>query len=498
MYNGNGTTGGYAKAVQSRQSLRSMDIMESEKLLLELSSYEPTIQHCFKVIEDTCLSQGIFCKIEGKPVSDDFLEHIEEFYTPFCRHAIRAMCTYGFVPWHVRRLKSGDLVPEVLPPGTFTWFTDVNRNVTEAGRSEVGGHSTSVKHKYAHMHEHETCMVIYRVKPTSGTFKEENIHVYMFKVPDLDVMPNSVMYSTVISPMAHLLTDYKALRQGQIRRSHADAWNTTAKVITEFDPKLRVEDNPTQYLMDFVHEDYYVPPSGGKNMYPPFEAHNVWQREQVIRRQFNTNPSTHYPEVFALPRDHRLTQQTRLDPCEDIVFLYEKFRKDACSILGVPWEMISGGGGKSNQNESKKKTMASGRLFSTSMQDYCKHLQRLLKHVYSVIYLKPEANGVEKKGIVSFTLVPMPRLEVESIADLQVLHEIGALTPDVAISMSRMLLGDSHMHKKRNAASMGGTLEQPNKKNKNDFDPRENESDKDGSNNRKQKEASKDPQVTSI
>ena len=70
------------------------------------------------------------------------------------------------------------------------------------------------------------------------------------------------------------------------RRSHADAWNTTAKIIATFDPKLRTEDNPSQYLMDFVHEDYYAPPEMGNSIFPPFEAHNVWQREHIIRKQF--------------------------------------------------------------------------------------------------------------------------------------------------------------------------------------------------------------------
>ena len=61
--------------------------------------------------------------------------------------------------------------------------------------------------------------------------------------------------------------------------------NTTAKIITQFDPKLRTEDSPSQYLMDFVDERYYDPPPLGQRLYPPFEAHNVWQRESVIRKQ---------------------------------------------------------------------------------------------------------------------------------------------------------------------------------------------------------------------
>ena len=417
---------GFSTYKRTRYEQRFIDISESEQLLLELATVEPTIQQCFKVMESTCLSQGIFCKIDNKVASNKFLDHIDEFYTPFCRAAMRAMCVYGFVPWRLRKIHSGDFVPEVLPAGTFSWYTELN--------------SRSNKGKRPNMHDDDSMMVIYRLRPTSGDFKEEEIDIYVHTAPTLEIVTNSNLYATVISPLSHLLSDYKALRQGLIRRSHADAWNTTAKIITQFDPKLRVEDNPTQYLMDFVHEDFYMPPNGAQSMYPPFEAHNVWQREQTIRRQFQTAPSTHYPEVYALPRDHSLVNQIRLDPCEDIQFLNDKFKRDVCSLLGIPYEMIQGKDASGMRTDSVKKTMASGRLFSTNMQDYCKHIQRLLKRVYRKIY--------GSDTMVSFTLVPMPRLEIETISDLKVLSEIGALTPDMSLNVSKTLLGENNMAKK--------------------------------------------------
>jgi hypothetical protein len=176
-------------------------------------------------------------------------------------------------------------------------------------------------------------------------------------------------------------------------------------------------------------------------MYPPFEAHNVWQREQIIRRQFQANPSVHHPEVFALPRDHSVASQIRLDPCEDIQFLNDKFKRDVCSLLGIPYEMIQGKDASGMRSDSVKKTMASGRLFSTNMQDYCKHIQRLLRRVYRKIY------GDDSQ--VAFTLVPMPRLEIETISDLKVLSEIGALTPDMSLNVSKTLLGENNMAKKQ-------------------------------------------------
>jgi hypothetical protein len=420
-------------AVKARTSQRFSDIAESERLLLEIATSEPTLQQCFKIIESTCLSQGIFCKIDDRPAKEEFLDHIEEYYTPFCKQALRAMHIYGFVPWRTKHIKDQDrvfVVPEVLPCGTFSWYTEVygSRDKGNSKRQKIDNNFNNI--------------VVYRLTPIAGAFKEEDVNIYIHTPATLDIMNNSILYATIQSPLAHLLTDYKALRQGQIRRSHADAWNTTAKIITQFDPKLRVEDNPSQYLMDFVHEDYFVPPNGGDSMYPPFEAHNVWQREHIIRRQFDTSTSAHHPEVFALPRDHTIAQQTRLDPCEDIMFLNDKYKRDVCSLLGVPYEMVQGKDGGGFSHENAKKTMASGRIFSTNMQELCKHCSRLLVLVYREIY--------GKSSSVSFTLVPMPRLEIEQIADLKILHEIGALSPDMCLKMSKTLLGDDSMFKKKN------------------------------------------------
>jgi hypothetical protein len=43
---------------------------------------------------------------------------------------------------------------------------------------------------------------------------------------------------------------------------------------------------------------------------------------------------------------------------------------------------------------------------------------------------------------VEFLLVPMPRLEIETIQDFKILHEIGALSPDMTVKLSRILLGE--------------------------------------------------------
>ena len=144
-------------------------------------------------------------------------------------------------------------------------------------------------------------------------------------------------------------------------------------------------------------------------------------------------PSAHHPEVYALPRDHDVVQQQSLTPCEDLTFLLDKYRRDISALLGVPHEMIIGR--DHGNHETVRKTIASGRIFSTNMHEVCRHLQSLLRSCYCEIYsARPED--------VEFILVPMPRLEIETIQDFKILHEIGALTPDMTVKLSRILLGE--------------------------------------------------------
>ena len=429
-----------------RQNHRAQDLMESQALLLELGTSEPTLQQCFKIIESTCLSQGIFCSINGRECSAQFQRHLDMHYTPFLKDALRAIVIFGFVPWRVRRIASGDFVPEVLPPGTFDWHTEVG----PTQQTQPRWNQSTKKRRQPRGDDDDTKLVIFRVQPTSAGIKEEDVEVYMASSPSLDVSVNSVLSSTVPSPLAHILADYKNLRNAQLRRSYADAWNTTAHIISTFRPTMRGQDDPTQYLMDFVHESHFAQPDMlADPMFPALQAHNYFERDLLIRRQMD-RPSTHHPQVYTLPRDHEVAEQVMLQPCEDLTFLLDKFRRDISALTGVPHEMIIG---RDNGNhETVRKTIASGRIFSTNMHEFCRHCQYLLSKVYTHIY-----KG--RPGAAEFVLTPMPRLEVETIADFKVLFEIGALTPDMSLELSRIMLGSASYtsrNKERNSMQQGG------------------------------------------
>jgi hypothetical protein len=69
----------------------------------------------------------------------------------------------------------------------------------------------------------------------------------------------------------------------------------------------------------------------------------------------------------------------------------------------------------------------------------CNFLSDLLQEVHEHIY----------KEQVKFHLVALPRLEIQGMEDLKILHEIGVLQPDHAIQLSEVLLGPGPVSKRR-------------------------------------------------
>ena len=480
----------YQDLLKVRSHHQAQDLMESKFLLLELGCCEPTLQLCFKIIESTCLSQGICCVINGHQCTERFQKHIDVHYSTFLKEALRAMIMYGFVPWRTRRLMSGDIIPEVLPGGTFDWITEIGPDEAERRRRASGSSWSQAgngRYKYNNNkdtsaffrgNDDDTRLVVYRVTPTAGNLRQEDVNVYIYSNPSLNVNNNSVMSATVPSPLAHVLTDYKNLRSAQLRRSYADSWNTTAHFISTFKPNLVNQDEPSASLMDFIHSSFFEVPNLDHSPFPSLGARNWFERDILLRKHME-RPSTHRPMVYTLPRDHDLTQQIMLTPCEDLPFLLEKFRRD---ISAVPYEMVAG---RQGSQETATKTMTSGRLFSANMHEFCRHCQNLLRQVYCSIYrVDPES--------VEFTMTPMPRLEVESVSDLKVLFEIGALTPDMSVELSRVLLGNTTRPKpslgaKRSREEMqnSGDLVLPNNNNNNKNNNNNNNNDNNNNNHNK-------------
>ena len=177
----------YQSLMRVRSNHRAADMAESQLLLLELGTCEPTLQQCFKAIESTCLSQGIVCQINGRDCSARFQGHLDVHHISFLGESIRAVLMYGFVPWRLRKLSVGDTIAEVLPPGTFDWQTEV-------GPSQDSREWSSRKRLGPKDVNNDTRLVVYRVQPTAGDFREEDVHIYMYVVPGLNLNSKILLF----------------------------------------------------------------------------------------------------------------------------------------------------------------------------------------------------------------------------------------------------------------------------------------------------------------
>ena len=368
---------------------RSRDMAESFHLLLELLTSEPFIQECFQIIENVCLSREMEFTVEGRPPAAEFKTFVNRHYHTFLGNAMRQAQGLGFVVWCVRKLPSGDLVPEVLPFGSFSWVVEPD----PSGRRSL------------------------RYKVSLIGIKEVDFVLTEWMQPNFNVNANSILHATVQIPLSHLIEEYKILRETMKRYHHADAWNTTARIVVSSDPKQfnhEASQREVFETLDFLKD-----------------AVETKRRTtaSAVEEAFHTRPSNHREIVYELPPHHRLEPMPVLKLVVDMELMTRKFRSSVCSLLGIPSEMVQADRGATGRESRGGRSTS--RIFQGKMSRMCIFLSGLMQDVYLKIY----------KENAEFRLLALPRLEVQGIEDLKTLHEIGVLQPDHALKLSDILLG---------------------------------------------------------
>lgn len=383
--------------VASRMKSRETDISESLYLLLELGTQEPIFLHCLQSLQGICMAQGVKLAKKGThdqdpetkkwstQATDKFQKHIDKYWVPFAQEALRMFFVCGFCAWHVRRLPStGDIIPEAIPLGTFTWGVELRAekerrreremhtntkmkmsytpsivdgqppprkgkdwvNQSEKGMKETKKATDDPESKFnsdgkpkeactlntegieiGHpagskrvREDNDTKYVQYRVNMKDGGLKEQEIYIYDFVAAKYDITMNSMMYSTVPSPMAHLLIDYKNLRQAQIRRSYADSWNCQAHLVTTFKPGNSSNNVPEWKGFNYGHHDLdtRVPNADGNPLSLIFDTNGeneIHGRDCLIKKNV-LQGRPHDPVVYTLPKHSEVVQMVDLKPVE--------------------------------------------------------------------------------------------------------------------------------------------------------------------------------------
>lgn len=230
---------------------------------------------------------------------------------------------------------------------------------------------------------------------------------------------NSILHATVQTPLSHLIEEYRILRETIRRYHYADAWNTTARVIVSSEPK--------QFNHDASQKEIFETLDFLKSTLNDASGRNKAQTSSEVERAFHQS-STHRELVYELPPHHHIEPTPTLKPVVDLEFMTRKFHSSACSLLGIPMEMVASDRSAQHENRGGR---ATSRMFQSKMAKVCMFLSGLLSETHKIIY----------KEDAEYNLVALPRMEIQAIEDLKTLHEIGVLQPDHAVLLSEVLLG---------------------------------------------------------
>jgi hypothetical protein len=424
-------------AAMERRTARKEPPTDSFATLVEIMTQEPTLLGCLRILQGTCLSQGIKCTIRGKNATPEFAEFVTLHYSTFCENAIRCIYMCGFVPWRLRKIPGGDVVPEVLPVGSFRWSTDVrNADSQHSTSKQKLRESVQQRQKRALARQNtpftmsDSSPVIYQVKfVQSMPFQEDVVEIYEHAQPHIGHSPT---VSNISSPLAHVIVDYRIMRQAQLGHAYADSWNTQAKIMCAYKPlsdPYRVNEG-NAITSDWGYARNRDAVESDTNI-PTDMEYNVFVRDNSAETMDGQKPTDHTPLIYSLPQNTSTEAVQTLQPIQNIDQLNARLAKNISSVMGIPFEMISGGYPGSG---AASRSVQNSRIFATNMLSLCRHLQELLRSVYVAAY------GGDHKD-VCFTLRPSPRICLENVDDLVKLLASGVVSCGEASHISNMLLG---------------------------------------------------------
>ena len=119
---------------------------------------------------------------------------------------------------------------------------------------------------------------------------------------------------------------------------------------------------------------------------------------------------------------------------QDIGLLMEKYSRDVAFVLGIPPNYVVSKSSLSSSSSSSQQA-ENTHTFTTNAQNVCRHLERLLSDVHEVVYGEP----------TEFSIVPMPRISIETMADIKVLMDTGLMLPEKAVRITDILLGAQNL-----------------------------------------------------
>jgi hypothetical protein len=373
------------------------------QILIKTGCFDATMQACLKVISSTCLAHGVGIEPNATP---KFLDFVQRYYLPFCEDALRFMFVCGFVPWRLRKIDTGVLIPETIPLGTFTWSSIcTSKRAVHSGSQQryrkYRRNDASFAEVSSNERRSQTSKTLrYDIKFTESLgIDKDDVHIYEY------IQPVGTSFGYLQSPIYSIIAEKRLIARTLARCENADEWNTKGKFVCSF---TSVNSIYNMSEGDPITHDWSTPLRGDgmsdANL-PTEMEQNMYVRDAVMERIVESKDTLHKPTVYSLPKNSKLESVGTLQSTLDASELQSHCAKNIASLLGVPFEIVGGG---YSTKESGKRSLENSRVFITNMTVLCRHLQFLLGDIY-------KASFSDSTSIPQFIVQASPRLEVNTI-----------------------------------------------------------------------------------
>ena len=343
---------------------------ELARQLLSMVFREPVIRQVTRLVQNHCLSGGLHMHFASNvPPTPNFARHIEHYYTEFCRDAIFSCLAVGFVPYRVRRLPNGARIPEVLPPGTYTWY--VARGATPPQSTlwqTIDGRGPPTTHGSKEEQE-AVPMLRYEV---STVYCKDPIYVYEYERPN---------------PQYHL----RLCEKRECSR-RADTFNSQPSLVLEQQNKVK--------LNDIGQSDAAMLNTGSeaRDEMDGMRATTLGRQTvyyDLLDAQRDRSLLPDESVAIVAPMNHAVHSLDRVLSPQEMIREELQFVRNAACVVGLPPTLVLQGSGSVGSNASSSSSNSQGWAESTEsnnreLLDLCRHMNRhlelLLQEAYGRIY----------------------------------------------------------------------------------------------------------------
>jgi hypothetical protein len=205
---------------------------------------------------------------------------------------VRSMFTCGFVPWRLRKLDNGALVPETIPLGTFVWAPERNVQKTSLSQNNTSFVENPTKRRRTRA-KCSTEALSYKIRFVEGLgIMEDDVEIYPY------VKPMGLHTTSLQSPISGIVGQYRLISRCLARTEYADEWNTQAKMVCSYSSTTNMynmnEGNP-------ITNDWSVPQNRtgalSDNHIPSEIEQNVYMRDAITEQVVASKNSPHVPTV---------------------------------------------------------------------------------------------------------------------------------------------------------------------------------------------------------